>query len=166
MASCRRCAYFWHDEDCGYCSARGNMVLDCSNIKADDCPMYDGPADSGSSGSSSDSTGCGSCLVVLLVVTVVIVVGSFVFAHFANRADAPATEGDTSISDTVTITAVVKTSGKPLNMRAEPSTKSKVITKIPDGKTVKVLSRDDDWYYVQYGDYKGYCSADYLKIKD
>ncbi len=64
-------------------------------------------------------------------------------------------EGDEAV-------ATVTTSGSTLRMRAEPSTSSDVVTKIPNGTDVVVLNKGDEWSLCQYGDSVGYCSNDYL----
>lgn len=41
MARCgSQCPYHWHDEDCEYCRARGNEVIDLKDYSYDTCPVY------------------------------------------------------------------------------------------------------------------------------
>mgnify|MGYP001582329639 CR=1 FL=1 len=49
-----------------------------------------------------------------------------------------------------------------LNMRTGPSTSNSIITKIPEGTVVKVISSSNGWDYVEYDGQKGYCSNSYL----
>ena len=53
--------------------------------------------------------------------------------------------------------------GGTLNLRSRPTTSSQVIASIPDGASVTVYGRYEDWYVVRYGDYVGYASAQYIK---
>ena len=49
-----------------------------------------------------------------------------------------------------------------LNLRSRPSTQSAVIANIPNGASVQVYGRYENWYVVRYGEYVGYASADYI----
>ncbi len=49
-----------------------------------------------------------------------------------------------------------------LNLRSRPSTSSSVIANIPNGATVRVYGRYEDWYVVRYGEYMGYAAAAYI----
>ena len=51
-----------------------------------------------------------------------------------------------------------------LNMRAEPNTASAVVTCVPRGTVVLVLSSSDGWYKVQYQGQTGYMSGEYLSF--
>lgn len=58
----------------------------------------------------------------------------------------------------------VKTNtGVDLRIRKQPTTKSKQIGSIPNGKTCKVYSISDGWANVEYNKIKGYSYAKYLK---
>lgn len=50
-----------------------------------------------------------------------------------------------------------------LNMRLGASTSTGIITKIPNGTTVKVISSSNGWDKVYYGGNIGFCSNKYLK---
>ena len=54
---------------------------------------------------------------------------------------------------------------KPLNMRAEPNTKSMVIKTIPNG-TVLDARIDNGWGQVTYDNETGYVMVDYLTRED
>ena len=60
---------------------------------------------------------------------------------------------------TATVTAA---SGKTVNLRVGPSTKRKLVERIPLGETVTILREEGDWDYVQYGRYTGYMMDMYL----
>ena len=60
-----------------------------------------------------------------------------------------------------TTTTYKKTTAN-LNMRTGPSTSYSIITKIPSGTVVKVISSSNGWDYVEYDGQKGYCSNSYL----
>ena len=56
-------------------------------------------------------------------------------------------------------TGTVHAGGGTLNLRSRPSVSSSVVVSIPDGATVQVYGRYEDWYVVRYGNYVGYASA-------
>ena len=51
-----------------------------------------------------------------------------------------------------------------LNLRAEKSTTAVVLTTIPDGTTVTLMSKADDWCKVDYNGYQGYVQTQYLSF--
>ena len=51
-----------------------------------------------------------------------------------------------------------------LNMRAEPTTSSSVVTTVPRGTVVLVLESANGWYKVQYQGQTGYMSGDYVTV--
>lgn len=53
--------------------------------------------------------------------------------------------------------------GKNLALRQGPSTKCNVITRIPTGKTVKLVDQPSDWTYVKYGNNEGFVMNKYIK---
>lgn len=61
-----------------------------------------------------------------------------------------------------TLTAVINTKNDPLNLRSSPSTDSSIVTEIPKGTTVTVIDYYSDWCYIQWNDYTGYASTEYL----
>ncbi len=58
-------------------------------------------------------------------------------------------------------TGTVQVSGT-LNLRSRPNTNAAVIANIPNGAQVRIFGQYENWYVVQYGDYVGYASADYI----
>ena len=63
---------------------------------------------------------------------------------------------------TNTTTTVYKKTTDNLNMRTGAGTNHSIITTIPKGTSVKVLSSSNGWDYVEYNGKKGYCSSSYL----
>ena len=60
---------------------------------------------------------------------------------------------------------LVSTTGGNLNVRNGASTSSYVITSVPNGSYVTLVSKTGSWWYVEYADGKhGYCHADYIKV--
>ena len=52
-----------------------------------------------------------------------------------------------------------------LNIRAEASTRAKVVGAIPHGETGYILEAGDDWSRVCYKGREGYCSNEYMNLK-
>lgn len=61
-----------------------------------------------------------------------------------------------------TIATVVATSGKTVNLRVGPSTKRKLVERVPLGSKVVILKDEGDWDRVQYGGKVGYMMEKYL----
>lgn len=59
---------------------------------------------------------------------------------------------------------VVDTDGDPLNLRAEPTTESKILDIIPGYTSMKLLGIKDGWYKVSYMGSTGYVSSDYIRL--
>ncbi len=55
------------------------------------------------------------------------------------------------------------TSSGNLRMRSGPGTNYSIVTSLKPGTIVKKLGSSGNWYNVQYGNYTGYVSADYVK---
>ena len=70
----------------------------------------------------------------------------------------------TSTSSSTTITTKTGTTTENLNLRDQASTSGKILTTIPKGKTVTILSEKDEngWYKVSYDGKTGYVSGSYL----
>ncbi len=77
------------------------------------------------------------------------------------------TQSTTINSDaTANIKYTVKTNdGSPLNLRKGPGTDYDVITTIPNGHTVMILDNQGAWAKVNYGNYEGWVSMDYVEEK-
>ncbi len=59
----------------------------------------------------------------------------------------------------------VTTSSGPLNVRANTSSGSRILTTLKKGSYVTLLSKAGDWWKVEYAEGKiGYCHADYITI--
>ncbi len=63
-----------------------------------------------------------------------------------------------------TRTGTVVTGGSQLNIRSRPGMDAEVLTTVPNGTTLEVLGRWQNWYVVQYGDMVGYASRQYIEI--
>ncbi|WP_343290690.1 SH3 domain-containing protein, partial [Turicibacter bilis] len=79
-------------------------------------------------------------------------------------------EGDSNSESTEsTPSTPVPIEGQPtenLNLRDQPSTSGKILTTIPKGKTVTILSEKNanGWYKVSYNGKTGYVSGSYFKV--
>lgn len=60
------------------------------------------------------------------------------------------------------VQATISTPSGPLNMRKDPDNLSRLVTKIPNKKTVTVLGYEGDWAQVTYKQYTGYIKSIYL----
>ena len=58
-------------------------------------------------------------------------------------------------------TAVVV--GGKLNMRQGPDKSCKIVTQIPDGKTIKLIDLPDGWSYVEYSGKQGFVMDEYIR---
>lgn len=61
---------------------------------------------------------------------------------------------------------VVNTKKDPLNMRSFPSIESDILTKIPKGTTIVIISEESDWFKVRYSNIEGYVSKQYILLGD
>lgn len=77
-------------------------------------------------------------------------------------------QNETSLTNTTyneVIIGFVNTQNDPLNVRAEPSTMSKVIGEVQKGASVEITGSDDNWYQIRYGSQIGYVSKLYIIIQ-
>ena len=74
----------------------------------------------------------------------------------------------TSPSGSTTITTKTGTATENLNLRNQASLSGKILTTIPKGKTVTILSEKDEngWYKVSYDGKTGYAISNYIKEDD
>ena len=74
----------------------------------------------------------------------------------------------TSTSSSTTITTKTGTATENLNLRNQASLSGKILTTIPKGKTVTILSEKDEngWYKVSYDGKTGYAISNYIKEGD
>ncbi|MBR0464485.1 MAG: SpoIID/LytB domain-containing protein [Clostridia bacterium] len=77
-----------------------------------------------------------------------------------------ATPAPTSQPTEITATVVLGNSSSRLNLRGAASTSGSVLTKVPHGAQVTVLSQLGSWYQVRYGAYTGYVSGQYLRLNE
>lgn len=52
-----------------------------------------------------------------------------------------------------------------LNLREQPTTQSKCLMLIPDGKQINVSEYDEQWYKAQYNGYNGYVMKQFVQMK-
>ena len=171
MANCYGCPYRWHDEDCEYCSAKNDEIIDSKSYSKETCSIYRSYAESqgksvspsGSSSSSSyssttsgsgSSAGCGIGCAVILVIIVIIALLTTGTISFGGKKEAARQ------------TAVVYNVDEAANMRDKPGGDNKLITSVPKGETVEIIKKDGKWWLVRYGEYEGYCNSKYLDIQD
>lgn len=51
-----------------------------------------------------------------------------------------------------------------LKLRETPSSTGKVLSTIPEGSTIKLIEKQDNWYKTTYQTYTGWVSADYISL--
>lgn len=72
-----------------------------------------------------------------------------------------------AITPALAANGTVDTEGSPLRLRAEASTEGAILSKLPNGTQVEVLSSlDGGWYQVTYQGLTGFVSAEYLKVEE
>lgn len=59
---------------------------------------------------------------------------------------------------------IVNTQSSNLNLRAEPSTSSAVLERIPKGTEIPIAGVDGKWYLTSYNNSQGYVFSDYVKL--
>ncbi len=59
---------------------------------------------------------------------------------------------------------IVDTESTPLNIRERPTTNSNIISQIPKGASIKILSQLDNWYLTNYNGIEGYVASQYVKL--
>ena len=52
-----------------------------------------------------------------------------------------------------------------LNVRKKPSTDAKVVGQLKNGKKIKIISEDGDWYQIKTSKFSGWVSAKYVKLR-
>lgn len=63
------------------------------------------------------------------------------------------------------ITGYVRTNGRGLYIRNEPSFGGDIIGKIPNGAGIGIISRDGEWYRVLYNGINGFSYGDYIVVE-
>ena len=53
-----------------------------------------------------------------------------------------------------------------LNLRESPSTSSNLVVRMPGDACFEILGEEGDWYRVQYQDYTGYVSKQYVEVQN
>lgn len=86
--------------------------------------------------------------ILTLALAVILLIGTVTLPAHAANADAQA--------------GVIKAVGG-LNVRAEPTTGSRVLTTLPSGSYITLMSKSGSWWRVEYaGGRYGYCHGDYI----
>ena len=75
----------------------------------------------------------------------------------------PSPEPSPEPEPTTQYAIVVSENGKPVKMRAKPSTKCSLYWEVPVGSEVIILDWDDSWCHIQWAGQKGYMMTCYLK---
>ena len=89
------------------------------------------------------------------------------FKRAASRLTAGLLLASTLITPALAATGTVNTEGSSLRLRAQASTDSAVLTKLPHGSQVEVIDQPEaGWYQVSYKGDTGYVSADYLIVAE
>ena len=109
-------------------------------------------------------------IAVIAVCSILICV--FLFVLIRQKQPAGSETNPTSASDPADYTLagsvryVYTQSGKGLYMRSIPESGSTVIAGIPDGEDVTIRKTQDDWAYVVWGSYEGWCHMNYLLTEE
>lgn len=61
-------------------------------------------------------------------------------------------------------TGTVVTSGGRLNMRKDADERSRIVTKIKNGKTVEILDHVDGWYHIRFESQEGYVKEQFIRL--
>ncbi len=89
--------------------------------------------------------------ILSLILSIVVIVGIMMLPINANASSVEAQAG------------LVSTASGNLNVRSKASASASIITSVPKGSYVTLLSRTGSFWYVEYADGKyGYCHADYI----
>ncbi len=59
---------------------------------------------------------------------------------------------------------VVAKSGGTVNLRIQPSKAKRIITRVPLGRRVKIITPGEEWCYVTYNQFTGYMMAEFLDV--
>ena len=88
------------------------------------------------------------------------------FLQFSDEStEDPSQPEDPNWPDTDEATAIVIAENS-LNLRTQPVSSATVVTRIPRGATVTVLSKGETWSQVRYGSQSGYCMNEFLQFSD
>ncbi len=72
----------------------------------------------------------------------------------------------TNVPENPGMNAIVNTNSSALNLRAEASTGSAILTQIPKGASVIVTEYGEEWCAITWGEWKGYVKTEYLLIEE
>ena len=88
-------------------------------------------------------------------------VSGYVMTQYLSVASATATPAPTMTAE-VQATVALSSATSKLNVRAAASLAGRVITQIPHGQSVTILSRVGDWSQIRFGQVTGYVASRYL----
>lgn len=71
--------------------------------------------------------------------------------------------GEKPMPDEAIMATVYAENGKPVKMRARPSTSCKTYWEVQCGTVVEVIREDGDWTYIRYGTKEGYMMSQFLQ---
>lgn len=123
-----------------------------------------------SSGSTSTASDSGTGAAIAVIAAALVVIGVIVFLLL--RPTPAANPDPVSVADHADYTLageiriVVTQSGKGVYMRSEPRSDADVVAGIPDNQTVTIQKTVDNWAYVSFGGYEGWCSMTYLVTEE
>ncbi len=60
---------------------------------------------------------------------------------------------------------IVITQNDPLNLRAQPTTASEILSKIPKGTRIPIIGSQGIWYLTRYNGKQGYVSGEFVKVE-
>ena len=69
-----------------------------------------------------------------------------------------------AMSITANAATTVRVTADTLNIRRGPSTDTQIIAMLSKGVECEVIGEEGDWYQVQYQNYKGYVSKEYVEV--
>lgn len=69
-----------------------------------------------------------------------------------------------SVPSTGKLAIVTARQGATVNMRHEPNLKARLITRVPLGKTIEIVSPGEEWCKIKYDSFTGYMMAQFLDV--
>lgn len=86
------------------------------------------------------------------------------FYGFIMIVDTEASENQNNVPTEPTTASAVITAQHGLNMRSEGNQSASVISNIPKGDTVRIISNKDGWYQVNFQEKEGWVSGDFIEL--
>lgn len=134
-------------------------------------PSSSAPSSTPAKGAYAASSDHGSKAAIAVIIAAAALICVILFLLFwprqtaqTNLADIPASEttdpADYSLAGAIRY--VSTQSGNGVNMRAKANASAEVVYAIPDNQSVVIQKTYDNWAYVSFDGYEGWCSMDYL----